>query len=49
MDVLVKAGGEGGIIAMDAQGHVAMPFNSPGMYRGYMGSDGTPHVAIFQE
>lgn len=49
MDVLVKAGGEGGIIAMDAQGHVAMPFNSPGMYRGYMGEDGTPHVAIFQE
>lgn len=49
MDVLVKAGGEGGIIAMDAQGHVAMPFNSPGMYRGYMGADGTPHVAIFQE
>lgn len=49
MDVLVKAGGEGGIIAMDAQGQVAMPFNSPGMYRGYMGEDGTPHVAIFQE
>jgi len=49
MDVLVKAGGEGGIIAMDAQGRVAMPFNSPGMYRGYMGADGTPHVAIFQE
>ena len=49
MEVLVKAGGEGGIIAMDAQGHVAMPFNSPGMYRGYMGEDGTPHVAIFQE
>jgi beta-aspartyl-peptidase (threonine type) len=49
MDVLVKAGGEGGVIAMDAQGRVAMPFNSPGMYRGYMGADGTPHVAIFQE
>jgi beta-aspartyl-peptidase (threonine type) len=28
---------------------VAMSFNSPGMYRGYMGVDGTPHVAIFQE
>jgi beta-aspartyl-peptidase (threonine type) len=49
MDVLVKAGGEGGIIAMDSQGHVALPFNSAGMYRGYMGEDGTPHVAIFQE
>ncbi len=49
MDVLVKAGGEGGVIAMDAHGNVAMPFNSPGMYRGYMGEDGTPFVAIFRE
>jgi len=49
MDVLVKAGGEGGVIAMDSQGQVAMPFNSAGMYRGYMGEDGTAHVAIFQE
>lgn len=48
-DVLVKAGGEGGIIAMDSQGHVAMPFNSSGMYRGYIGEDGTPSVAIFQQ
>ncbi|RKG60203.1 isoaspartyl peptidase/L-asparaginase [Corallococcus sp. CA054B] len=48
-DVLVKAGGEGGVIAMDRQGHVAMPFNSSGMYRGYIGQDGTPTVAIFQQ
>ncbi|MCP3104587.1 isoaspartyl peptidase/L-asparaginase [Myxococcus sp. K15C18031901] len=48
-DVLVKAGGEGGVIAMDAQGNVAMPFNSSGMYRGYIGDDGQPHVAIFAE
>ncbi|WP_223642494.1 isoaspartyl peptidase/L-asparaginase family protein [Corallococcus sp. EGB] len=47
-DVLVKAGGEGGVIAMDRQGHVAMPFNSSGMYRGYIGEDGTPTVAIFK-
>ncbi|HYI00333.1 isoaspartyl peptidase/L-asparaginase [Hyalangium sp.] len=49
MDVLVKAGGEGGVIAMDALGNIATPFNSTGMYRGSMGEDGTPHVAIFQE
>lgn len=49
MDVLVKAGGEGGVIAMDARGNVAMPFNSVGMYRGYMGADGAPTVAIFKE
>jgi beta-aspartyl-peptidase (threonine type) len=48
-DVLVKAGGEGGIIAMDRQGNVAMPFNSSGMYRGYMGEDGHAYVAIFKD
>ncbi|MBU8899054.1 isoaspartyl peptidase/L-asparaginase [Corallococcus sp. M34] len=48
-DVLVKAGGEGGVIAMDHQGNVTMPFNSSGMYRGVIGEDGVPHVAIFQE
>lgn len=48
-DVLVNAGGEGGIIAMDRQGNVAMPFNSSGMYRGYMGEDGQPYVAIFKD
>lgn len=49
MEILVKAGGEGGVIAMDAQGNVATPFNSTGMYRGYMGPDGVPSVAIFQD
>jgi beta-aspartyl-peptidase (threonine type) len=49
LDVLVKAGGEGGVIAMDSQGNVAAPFNSAGMYRGYMGPEGTPAVAIFKE
>ncbi|NTX39739.1 isoaspartyl peptidase/L-asparaginase [Myxococcus sp. CA033] len=48
-DVLVKAGGEGGVIAMDREGNVAMPFNSSGMYRGYVGQDGQPHVAIFKD
>ncbi|WIG95200.1 isoaspartyl peptidase/L-asparaginase [Myxococcus sp. SDU36] len=48
-DVLVKAGGEGGVIAMDREGNVAMPFNSAGMYRGYVGKDGEPAVAIFRD
>jgi len=34
-DKLVKAGGGGGIIAVDKDGNVAMPFNTSGMYRGY--------------
>lgn len=29
-----ELGGDGGLIAVDAAGNIAMPFNSPGMYRG---------------
>lgn len=32
---LVKKGGEGGLIAVDKNGNIALPFNTPGMYRGY--------------
>ncbi len=39
-------GGSGGAIALDAAGHVAMPFNTDGMYRGWIGADGVAHVAI---
>ena len=38
---LVQRGGEGGVIALDAQGNIAMPFNSEGMYRGYIRPDGS--------
>ncbi len=43
-----KAGGDGGAIAMGADGTVAFPFNTGGMYRGWIGSDGVPHVAIYK-
>ena len=33
---LVKAGGKGGIIAVDKDGNIHMPFNTEGMYRGYV-------------
>lgn len=33
-DKLVKMGGEGGLIAVDQYGNIALPFNSEGMYRG---------------
>lgn len=33
-DKLVKMGGEGGLIAVDQHGNIALPFNSEGMYRG---------------
>jgi beta-aspartyl-peptidase (threonine type) len=44
---LSEAGGTGGIIALDAAGNVAMPFNTEGMYRGWIGADGVAHVAIY--
>lgn len=40
-------GGNGGATALDAQGHISIPFNTDGMYRGWMGADGVPHVAIY--
>jgi beta-aspartyl-peptidase (threonine type) len=33
MEKLVKIGGEGGLIALDASGNIELPFNSDGMYR----------------
>ncbi len=30
-----KMGGDGGLIAIDGKGNIAMPFNSAGMYRGF--------------
>lgn len=44
---LKPAGGEGGVIAVDKDGHIAMVFNSPGMYRGCADSKGRHEVAIF--
>jgi beta-aspartyl-peptidase (threonine type) len=38
----------GGIIAMDAEGHIVMPFNTPGMYRGWVDADGNVTVEIYQ-
>lgn len=49
MEKLVEFGGEGGVIAMDSLGNVAMPFNSTGMYRGYMGKDGEALVEIYRD
>lgn len=35
MKRLTQIGGSGGLIGMDTQGNICMPFNSKGMYRGY--------------
>ncbi|MEY3052716.1 MAG: hypothetical protein RLY31_2501 [Bacteroidota bacterium] len=45
---LKAVGGEGGLIAVDAKGHLTMTFNSEGMYRGYV-RPGERHIAIYRE
>ena len=49
MKKLVKIGGAGGVIAIDRNGNVAMPFNTSSMYRGYAGSDGKVVTLIFKD
>ena len=46
---LTDLGGKGGIIAIDKNGNIAMPFNTQGMYRGYVNNNGKVTVKIFRE
>lgn len=46
---LVEMGGTGGVIVLDAKGNVAMSFNTPGMYRGYLKTGGEPIVKIYRD
>lgn len=48
MDKLVKLGGEGGLIALDAKGNIELPFNSDGMYRGKLSSDSDIYIGIYR-
>jgi len=45
---LQNAGGDGGVIAMDKFGNMAISFNSEGMYRAYIDKDGKPVVEIYK-
>ena len=48
MDELADMGGSGGLIAIDTAGKISMPFNTAGMYRGYV--KGTEkYIAIYGE
>ena len=49
MDKLVKFGGEGGLIAIDKQGNIELPFNSEGMYRGFAIANNLVQTAIYKE
>ncbi len=42
-------GASGGAIILDSKGNFSLPFNSEGMYRGWIGADGVPHVLIYKE
>ncbi len=48
-DILVKAEGEGGIIAVDAAGNITTPFNSEGMYRASIDTNGSMKISIYRE
>ncbi len=39
--------GVGGVIALDRDGHIAMPFSTGGMFRAYVNSDGESAIRIF--
>ena len=47
--VVTAAGGDGGAIALDVDGNIAMPFNSGTMYRAWISPDGSRGVAIFED
>jgi len=42
-------GGDGGVIAIDKFGNIGISFNSEGMYRAYINSDGKPVIEIYKD
>ena len=44
-----ELGGDGGLVAVDRNGNIAMPFSTEGMYRGYIKEDGKAVVKIYKE
>jgi beta-aspartyl-peptidase (threonine type) len=49
MDKLVKIGGEGGLVSIDKNGNIEMPFNSEGMYRAKKSEDGALFIKIYKD
>jgi len=46
---ILKIQGDGGLIAIDTKGNIAMPFNTEGMYRACKTSKGEEVIAIYKE
>ena len=49
VEALAALGGRGGAVAVDRKGALALPFNTAGMYRGYVRADGAIRTAIWDE
>lgn len=49
MEKLPALGGSGGLIAIDREGNVVLPFNSEGMYRAWAYAGDTPTIGIYRE
>lgn len=49
MEKLPALGGDGGIIAVDKDGNIAMPFCTAGMYRGYTSNKGDKVIRIYKD
>jgi L-asparaginase / beta-aspartyl-peptidase len=49
MKRLPALGGDGGLIAVDKDGNIAMPFCTEGMYRGHINNKGERVVKIYKE
>jgi L-asparaginase / beta-aspartyl-peptidase len=47
--VVPELGGDGGVIALDHEGNITMPFSTSGMYRGWINPDGSRGTAIFRD
>lgn len=47
IDRIGAMGGDGGLIALDREGNIAAPFNSQGMKRAWLATDGTVGVEVF--
>lgn len=45
---ILEIGGDGGLIAIDAMGNIAMPFNTEGMYRAFKSSVGMEKISIYK-
>tara|TARA_B110000902_G_scaffold216179_1_gene248914 strand:- start:3507 stop:4436 length:930 start_codon:yes stop_codon:yes gene_type:complete len=45
---IIEIGGDGGLIAVDAKGNIAMPFNTEGMYRACKSSNGEEEISIYK-